>query len=181
MMLTGTKMTEPSRNFARPNQAASHDPIGTDSSEDRPARVHLKLSEASKQCGVSVAILRHLIDDGLLRESGRAGNGHPTLSSDSLPTWEQCRNLIAAQRDRSIVRALKMVDRVSVEVEAVRNDLLEARERPEEPLGVDLLASGHYAAGDQSTLATALQELSLARLNIVLCHRMVRDIIATAL
>jgi DNA-binding transcriptional MerR regulator len=141
---------------------------------------HLKLSEVSQRCGISVAILRQLIDDGLLQESGRAGNGHPLLSLEAVPTWEQCRDLITAQRDRSIVRALEMLDRVSVEVEAVRNDLVEAREHPQEPLGVDLLTSGHYVSGDQSTLATALQELSLARFNVVVYQRLLREIVSTA-
>jgi hypothetical protein len=53
----------------------------------------------------------------------------------------------------------------------VRNDVIEAREHSMEPLGVDLLAAGSYARGDQSTLATALQQLDLARMEIVIYHR----------
>lgn len=141
---------------------------------------HLKLSEASKLCGISVAILRQLIDDGLLQESSRALNGHPLLNRDVLPSWEQCRDLIASQRNRSISRALQLIDRVAVETEAVRNDLLEAQENLLGPLGVDLLASGHYVSGGQSTLATALQELSLARYEVVHYHRLLREVITTA-
>ncbi|MDP7707439.1 DNA-binding protein [Mycobacterium sp. TY815] len=130
----------------------------------------LKLSEAAKLCGVSATTLKLLIADQLLPQAIRATNGGAYLPDDAVPTWEECRRLIEKRRDYHLARAVKLVDRIGVEMEAVRNDIAEARENPNEPLGVDLLSCSVWGHSGQTTLATVLQQFELARMNIERYH-----------
>ncbi|BBN50870.1 hypothetical protein [Mycobacterium avium] len=105
----------------------------------------LKLSEAAKLCGISADTLQLLIADELLPQAVRSPRGHAYLPATDVPTWEHCRQLVLRQRDRHLQRATDLIARVEVELEAIRNDITEAREHPAEPLGVDLLAATSYA------------------------------------
>lgn len=128
-----------------------------------------KLSEAAKLCGVSVPTLRMLIADGLLPAT-RTSNGHSLLSADAVPTWQQCRNLIEGERDRALQRAAKEVSRIAVEIEAVGNDIAEARENPRLQLGVDLLAT-------TKPLSAALSRLDFERTQVILYDRALKELI----
>ncbi len=96
-----------------------------------------------------------------------------------MPTWEHCRQLVARQRDRPLQRAADLIARVAVELEAVRNDIAEAREHPAEPLGVDLLGATSYATygNTTTTLAATLQQLDLVRMQIVRYHSALQAIV----
>jgi predicted DNA-binding transcriptional regulator AlpA len=131
---------------------------------------NLKLSEASRICGVSASTLKLLLSDQLLPQAVRTQSGHVYLPDDDLPTWEQCRQLVEQRRDHLLQRAAKLIERAKVELEAISNDIAEAREHPAEPLGVDLLSSATWAQSGQTTLATVLRQFDLARMNFEQYH-----------
>lgn len=139
----------------------------------------LKLSEAATLCGISVNTLQLLIADNLLPQAIRSPRGHAYLPDDEVPTWQQCRDLVIQERDRHLQRAADLIARVGVELEAVRNDIAEARERPGQPLGVDLLAATSYATygSTTTTLAATLQQLDSVRMQIVQYDRALQVII----
>jgi hypothetical protein len=127
---------------------------------------NLKLSEASKQCGINVHTLKLLIADDLLPQAIRTAQGSPLLPGDSLPTWQECRRLVEQRRDHHLQRAAKLLGRVQVELEAIGNDIAEAREHPTEPLGVDLSSSSSWSQSGQNALAMALHQFEYARLEV---------------
>lgn len=139
----------------------------------------LKLSEAAKLCGISAETLQLLIADELLPQAVRSARGHTYLPAANVPTWEHCRQLVTRQRDRHLQRAADLIARVEVELEAVRNDITEAREHPAEPLGVDLLGATSYATygNTTTTLAATLQQLDLVRMQIVRYHAALQAIV----
>lgn len=132
----------------------------------------LKLSEAAKLCGINADTLQLLIADELLPQAVRSARGHAYLPADNVPTWQHCRQLVLRQRDRHLQRATELIARVEVELEAIRNDITEARDHPTEPLGVDLLGATSYATygNTTTTLAATLQQLDLVRMQIVRYH-----------
>ncbi|GAT01236.1 MerR family transcriptional regulator [Mycolicibacterium fortuitum] len=132
-----------------------------------------KLGDAAKLCGVRVDTLRMLIADGLL-PAARTSRGDPLLPT--VPTWQQCRELIEQQRDVSLQRAGELVERIGIEVEAVGNDIAEARENPLLPLGVDLTAANSQRSSD-TTLAVALSQLNSVRMQIVDYDRALKEMI----
>ncbi|MCA4727438.1 DNA-binding protein [Mycolicibacterium fortuitum] len=136
-----------------------------------------KLSEASKLCGISIKTLQLLIGDGLLPVT-RTSNGHALLAADDMPTWQQCRTLIEQQRGAALLRAGEMIQRIQVELEAIGNDISEARENPQLPLGVDLLAArSREPRGSDTTLSAALRQLDSEQWRIVEYDRALREII----
>lgn len=60
------------------------------------------------------------------------------------PTWSECVSLLKEQRDRHLRRAASALRRIDTELEAVRNDITEAREYPQQALGIDLMSFGHW-------------------------------------
>jgi hypothetical protein len=71
-----------------------------------------------------------------------------------------------------------LLDRVQVELDAIRNDIAEAREHPTQPLGVDLLSSSIYSThSDQSTLSAVLQQFTLARMEIERYHGALTELV----
>lgn len=121
--------------------------------------------------------LKLLIADGLLPVT-RTSNGHPLLAADVMPTWQQCRDLIVQQRERALVRAGELVQRIQVELEAIGNDISEARENPSLPLGVDLLAArGREPRGSDNTLSAALRQLDSEQMRVMEYDRALREII----
>jgi DNA-binding transcriptional MerR regulator len=131
---------------------------------------NLKLSEASRICGVSASTLKLLLSDQLLPQAVRTQSGHVYLPDDDLPTWEQCRRLVEQRRDHHLQQAAKLIERARVELDAISNDVAEAREHPTEPLGVDLLSSAIWAQSGQTTLATVLRQFDLARMHVEQYH-----------
>lgn len=139
---------------------------------------NLKLSEVSTVCGVSVRTLRLLIADDQLAGVTRTCRGHACLPADSVPTLQDCRRMIARRRDYHLQRAETLLARLDREIEAVRFDVAEAREHPSQELGLDLVAFGSYARRwEQSTLATVLHELDMARLRILHYDAALREIL----
>jgi DNA-binding transcriptional MerR regulator len=136
------------------------------------------LSEAAKLCGVKASTLKLLISDDLLPQAIRSPQGHALLPEDSVPTWQECRRLIEQRRDARLQRAAKLLDRVQIEVDAIRNDITEAREYPTQPLGVDLLSSSSYSThSNQTTLSAILQQFTLARMEVEQYHRALRELV----
>lgn len=137
----------------------------------------LKLSEVSKLCGIPARTLKLLIADGLLTVE-RTPQGQPLIAGDAVPTWSDCRALLVQQRDRHLAKAAKLLERVEVELEAVRNDIAEAREHPAEPLGVDFTAFSFYAAASgQTALGAAVGQFEWARIDVQLYHRALGEIV----
>ncbi len=138
---------------------------------------NLKLSEASKLCGVSVRTLQLLIADGLLPRAVRNPRGHVHLPSDALPTRQECRDLVARQRERHLARAADLISRLQVELEAVANDIAEARDHPAQELGVDLLTGFGFGVSHGSPFATALHQFELARITVKAYDEALREIV----
>lgn len=139
----------------------------------------LKLSEVSAQCGIPADLLRQMAGDDLFPQTTRGRNGHIYFPADAVPTWTQCVALLEKQRDRHLRHALKLIERLERELEAVRNDINEAREHPHEPLGVDLLALGdwrhNHPMSGETTTAAILQQFVLTRLSIETYDRALRQ------
>jgi hypothetical protein len=138
---------------------------------------NLKLSEASELCGISVQILKLLISDGVLPQTVRTPQGDAYLPSEAVPTWQECRDLVGAQRDRHLKRMADLVSRLQMELEAIRNDIAEAREHPTDELGVDLLSAGRFGGSERSTLPTAMHQFDLARMRFESYHAALREIV----
>lgn len=103
-----------------------------------------KLSEASELCGVPTDILKMMATDGLLPQVVRGKAGHVYFPRSAIPTWSECVGLLKDQRDRQLRRAASALRRLDTELEAVRNDITEAREYPQQTLGIDLMSFGHW-------------------------------------
>lgn len=73
---------------------------------------------------------------------GRAG--HVYFPRSAIPSWSECGDLLREQRDRHLRRAASALRRLDTELEAVRNDIAEAREYPQQTSGIDLMSFGHW-------------------------------------
>lgn len=93
-----------------------------------------KLSEASELCGIPTDILKMMAGDGLLPQVVRGKAGHVYFPRSQIPNWGECVNLLKEQRDRHLRRAASALRRLDTELEAVRNDITEAREYPQQTL-----------------------------------------------
>ena len=65
--------------------------------------------------------------DGLLPQVVRGKAGHVYFPRNDVPTWSECVSLLKEQRDRHLRRAASALRRLDTELEAVRNDITEAR------------------------------------------------------
>ena len=129
-------------------------------------------------CGCSVDTLRLLIADGKLSQVHRSDRGHAYLPADSVPSQQECRTIIEQRRDHYLHQAQELLDRLNVELEAVRNDIAEAREHPGQELGIDLVAFGSYARRwDNTNLSTVLHELDVARRKIERYHSALLEVL----
>lgn len=124
--------------------------------------VTLKLSEASRHCGVSASILRRLAEDRLLPGTVRSGSGHVYLRTDSVPTFDTIEALVLEQVRVHTTAAQQALARVKVELEAVENDLAEIADDPWAQIGDDLHAFRHHTTRDHTTLSSALDRLQSA-------------------
>lgn len=82
--------------------------------------------------------------DGPLPHAVRGKAGHVYFPRSAIPTWTECVGLLKEQRDRHLRRAASALRRLDTELEAVRNDITEAREFPQQTLGIDLMSFGHW-------------------------------------
>ncbi|GAB5901177.1 DNA-binding protein [Mycolicibacterium mageritense] len=136
-----------------------------------------KLSEAAEQCGIPADVLKIMAADDLLPQVVRGRAGHVYFPRDAIPTWDECIKLLEEQRDRHLRRAAAMLRRLDTELEAVRNDINEAREQPRQTLGIDLMSFGHWPSQrgailthGQPIISSALEQFALERLAIVRYH-----------
>ena len=101
---------------------------------------YLTLSAAAKEAGVRVQVLQMLIQDRKITAGiARTRNGHAYLHRDHLPTWSQIEHTLASMYVERLTLTDAALRAVETEVEALRNDLTEAQEHPDGPLGDDLL------------------------------------------
>jgi len=126
----------------------------------------LKLSEVLARCGIPLPVLKLMAGDNLLPHVERSRTGHLYFPESAIPSWADCVAVLEEERDRQLRRASALLDRVDRELEAVRNDINEAREFPRQPLGVDLLSLGDWVVDrvrGQTTISTILGEFVLQR------------------
>ena len=143
----------------------------------------LKLSEASALCGIPTQILKLMASDNLFPDIERGRAGHFYFPETALPTWSECIAVLEEERDRHLRRATALLDRIDRELEAVRNDINEAREFPRQPLGVDLLSLGDWINDrhrGQTTVSTILNEFVMQRWRITQYDDALRDALANS-
>lgn len=137
----------------------------------------VKMSEVAQRCGIPLDIVKMLAADGLLSQAVRGRGGYFYLPADQIPTWSECVKLLEEQRDRHLRNMSSALRRLDTELEAVRNDLNEAREYPRETLGVDMMSFGHWT-GDrvasqmlgQPTVTSILEKFTSERLRLHRYH-----------
>lgn len=136
-----------------------------------------KLSEASEQCGIPTDILKLLATDELLPQTVRGKAGHVYFPQDAVPSWSDCVGLLKEQRDHHLRRAGAALRRLETELEAVRNDITEAREYPQQALGIDLMSLGHWphdrmasTLRGQPLITAVLEQFTMERMAITRYH-----------
>ncbi|WP_231750777.1 hypothetical protein [Mycobacterium sp. NAZ190054] len=77
----------------------------------------------------------------------RGKAGHAYFPRNDIPTWTECVSLFKEQRDHHLRRAASALRRLETELEAVRNHITEAREHPQQTLGIDMMSFGHWPYG----------------------------------
>ena len=95
---------------------------------------HIKLSEVAHTTGIPADTLKLMVADDLLTGAVRGRGGHIYFRQGQTPTWSDCIELLREQRDRHLRRAASALRRLETELEAVRNDINEAREHPRDTL-----------------------------------------------
>ncbi|TDK94630.1 DNA-binding protein [Mycobacterium paragordonae] len=104
----------------------------------------VKLSDAAQSCGIPADILKLMASDGLLPQVVRGRAGHIYFPEGGVPTWAECVRVLEEQRDRHLRNMNSALRRLETELEAVRNDISEAREYPRQALGIDMMSFGHW-------------------------------------
>lgn len=97
----------------------------------------LRLAEVAKRCGVSVDVLKHLIESGHLSGVVRSASGHVYVSQDAVPVWADIAEVLEHRLKFHLGEAQRSASRVRDEIEAIANDLALAAEAPLERLGYD--------------------------------------------
>jgi hypothetical protein len=140
------------------------------------------LSETSKTNGIPRGVLALMANDDLFPQVTKGTAGHAYFPADQIPTWAECIDVLEEERDRQLRRAQALMDRLGREIEAVNNDIVQAREHPDDPLGVDLLTLGHRpydgyttAHSGQPTVAGILEAFSFERMSIIQYDRALRE------
>ena len=123
---------------------------------------------------------RHPQNDGRRRPtppdcSGQGGAC--VLSTQRDPDRTECVGLLKEQRDRHLRRAASALRRLDTELEAVRNDITEAREYPQQTLGIDLMGFGHWphdrmasSLRGQPLITGVLEQFTTERMAITRYH-----------
>lgn len=137
----------------------------------------LKMSEVRTLTGIPMDALQLFISDGLLPGVVRGSGGHQYLRADRLPTIDQVQAVLEEQLAKHLQNAAKQVDRVEVEVEAVRNDITMAIEDPHEDLGHDLLTLRARSSDPRSSsLTSALGRLEQLSWEVRSYHDVIREL-----
>lgn len=122
----------------------------------------LRLSEAAKVCGVTVDVVKRLIETGHLDGVVRAGNGHVYLRADAVPQWDDVAELLENRLRFHIGVAAKSLERVKADLAAVELDLAEATEHPLDELGYDAASFSATVSGRQDrSFGSALLKLQM--------------------
>ncbi len=136
-----------------------------------------KLSEAAEVCGIPTDVLKMMAADGLLPQTVRGRAGHVYFPRSAIPSWSECVDLLREQRDRHLRRAASALRRLDTELEAVRNDITEAREYPQQTLGIDLMSFGHWpydrtasSLRGQPLITGVLEQFTTERMAITRYH-----------
>lgn len=145
-----------------------------------------KVSEASELCGMPIDVLKMMAADGLLPQVVRGKAGHVYFPRSTIPTWTECVELLSEQRDRHLRRAASALRRLENELEAVRNDITEAREYPQQTLGIDLMSFGHWpydrmasTLRGQPLITGVLEQFTTERIAITRYHDAYLDALAS--
>lgn len=146
----------------------------------------VKLSEVAQTCGVPADVLKLMVGDDLFPQAIRGRAGHIYFPRCGIPTWADCVELLKEQRDRHLRRAAASLRRLETELEAVRNDIKEAREHPRQSLGVDLMSFGHWpydvrasSLRGQPLITSVLEQFTIERLSITQYHDAYLDTLAS--
>lgn len=146
----------------------------------------VKLSDAAQSCGVAVDILKLMVGDGLLPQAVRGRAGHIYFPKGDVPTWTECVRVLEEQRDRHLRNMSSSLRRLETELEAVRNDITEARENPRQALGVDMMGFGHWmhdrvasALAGRPVVTSILEKFTTERMSMQLYHDAYLDAVAS--
>lgn len=108
------------------------------------------------------------------------------LPRSAIPTWGECVDLLKERRDRHLRRAASALRRLDTELEAVRNDITEAREYPQQTLGTDLMSFGHWpydrmasTLRGQPLITGVLEQFTTERMAITRYHDAYLDALAS--
>ena len=151
-----------------------------------PEVARLKVSEVSEKTGIPTDVLARMARDDLFPQVVRGKAGHIYFPADQVPTWAECIEILEEERDRHLRRTQALLARLDREIEAVRNDITEARENPNQSLGVDFMSLGDRAYGrdaidqGQPTVTGILQAFSFARIGVILHDEALRSAKAAA-
>lgn len=131
---------------------------------------------------------RHPQDDGrrwTTPQVVRGKAGHIYFPRQQIPDWGECVRLLKEQRDRHLRRASSALRRLDTELEAVRNDIAEAREYPQQTLGIDLMSFGHWpydrmasSLRGQPLITGVLEQFTSERMSITRYHDAYLDALA---
>lgn len=137
----------------------------------------VKLSEVAHTTGIPTDILKLMATDNLLPGITRGRAGHTYLHENQTPTWNDCIELLREQRDRHLRRAASALRRLETELEAVRNDINEAREHSRDALGIDMMSFGHWphdriqsSLRGQPLVTAVLEQFAIERMSIIRYH-----------
>ncbi len=146
----------------------------------------VKLSEVAQLCGIPADVLKLMAADDLFPQAVRGRAGHVYFPEQEVPTWAACVNLLREQRDRHLRRAAAALRRMETELEAVRNDINEAREHPRDTLGIDMMSFGHWphdrvasSIRGQPLITSVLEQFTTERMSIIRYHDAYLDALAS--
>jgi hypothetical protein len=146
----------------------------------------VKLSEVAHTIGVPTDILKLMTTDDLLTGAVRGRGGHIYFREGEIPSWSDCIELLREQRDRHLRRAAAALRRLETELEAVRNDINEAREHPRDALGIDMMSFGHWphdrfssSLRGQPLITAVLEQFTIERMSIIRYHDAYLDALAS--
>jgi len=146
----------------------------------------VKLSEVAQQSGIPTDVLKLMVADDLFAQAVRGRAGHVYFPQHAIPTWADCIDLLREQRDRHLRRAAAALRRMETELEAVRNDINEAREHPRDTLGIDMMSFGHWphdrvasSIRGQPLITSVLEQFTMERMGIIRYHDAYLDALAS--
>lgn len=131
----------------------------------------LKPAAAAAQAGVTTTALRGLIAAGAIPATPLP-RGQVTINPADVPTRERCIALAADLLRRDAEAALAAVRNVEQELEAVRLDIIEALDHPDEPLGNDVRT---FPSRSDSAYHERFLAAADATITLVLTHRLYKD------